>query len=161
MPNTELTNPVTQRSAGGLIYRRQHNQIEVCFIKDSYGSWTFPKGHIESGETIEQTARREIAEETGIDPNQLKLIADLGEINYRFISDFARDKTGQTIKGPVNIHKFVRYYLFEAPADTGLKHQAEEIEGAEWVPLEKIDEVNGYEDNAEIINQTKAVLLLG
>jgi len=144
-----------QYSAGGVVYRQHNSQINICFIKDSYGAWTFPKGHIENGESPEQAAKREIAEETGIPIDRLELKADLGEISYWFTSDFARDKIGSDQEGPITIHKNVCYYLFEVPYDTKLSHQIEEVEAADWVPLAKIDEMNGYEDNLPIVTKTK------
>jgi hypothetical protein len=46
-------------SAGGVICRRTNGGIEALLIKDSYGNWGFPKGHVEPGETLEGAALRE------------------------------------------------------------------------------------------------------
>ena len=46
-------------------------------VKDSYGKWSLPKGHVEPGETMEQTALRETTEETGL--TKLKIIEKLGK----------------------------------------------------------------------------------
>ena len=57
-----------EKSCGALVYRiTQSGQKELLFIKHRHGThWSFPKGHVESGETEIQTAAREIWEETGL-----------------------------------------------------------------------------------------------
>ncbi|MBZ4359444.1 NUDIX domain-containing protein, partial [Mycobacterium tuberculosis] len=52
--------------------------------------WSLPKGHIEEGETAEQTAIREVAEETGI---QGVVVAELGSIDYWFVTEGRRQHT--------------------------------------------------------------------
>ena len=52
-------------SAGGLVYRMEKDELQVQMIQDRYGKITLPKGKMEAGETIEETALREILEETG------------------------------------------------------------------------------------------------
>src|SRR6185369_9397980 len=54
-------------SAGGVIYRRTQTGIEVCLIATKGGTrWQLPKGKRENGETLEETAAREVLEETGL-----------------------------------------------------------------------------------------------
>jgi 8-oxo-dGTP pyrophosphatase MutT (NUDIX family) len=146
-----------QHSAGGVVYRSNGQGVDVCMIKDSYGRWTFPKGHVEANETLEETARREIAEETGIDQTALHLQKELGEINYWFISNYDRD-TGKTGGKPVKIHKYVTYYLYDVPFDTELTPQQGEVDDIAWIPLSEIDRHNEYEDNLPIIKAAKNYL---
>ena len=57
-----------EKSCGGIVYRKFHGNTEILLIKHiKSGYWSFPKGHVENGETEEETAKREIKEETGID----------------------------------------------------------------------------------------------
>ena len=58
-----------EKSCGALVYRVTPNgQKELLFIKHRHGThWSFPKGHMEEGETEVQTALREVKEETGLD----------------------------------------------------------------------------------------------
>ncbi len=142
-----------EHSAGGLVYRQQGREVDICMIKDSYGRWTFPKGHLEANESLEEAARREISEETGIDEALLRRRRELGEINYRFVAAFGG---GQ----PKNINKFVSYYLFEVPPSVELTAQVGEVKSAEWVPLSEIDRFNDYEDNVAIIERAKKSLEL-
>ena len=43
-------------SAGGIVFRKVGNTISFAVMKDSYGKWTFPKGHVELGEDLEEAA---------------------------------------------------------------------------------------------------------
>ncbi len=55
------------RAAGAVVYTRgDDGALRVLVIKDRYGAWTIPKGHLEPDEAEEAAAVREIAEETGI-----------------------------------------------------------------------------------------------
>ena len=57
----------TRKSCGAVIYRRRFRRTEFLVVQhESGGHWGFPKGHVASGETEMETARREIAEETGL-----------------------------------------------------------------------------------------------
>lgn len=57
---------IREKSAGAVIFRRAGRQIKYLILHYESGHWDFPRGHIERGETEEETARREIREETGI-----------------------------------------------------------------------------------------------
>src|SRR6185369_12680983 len=65
-------------SAGGVVVRFRNDQPEILLIRDlDYNDWFLPKGHVEEGETLEQTALREIEEEAGL--INLKIIEFLGK----------------------------------------------------------------------------------
>lgn len=118
-------------SSGGIIYRKRGDAIEFFFIRDPYGRWTFPKGHQELGETLVETAIREIDEETGL--RGLHYIATLGKTRFRF-------KRGRT-----TVEKTVHLYLFEAPPGREEKLPGTEgIHEAQWFPLEKAKQMSGY-----------------
>jgi len=57
---------VKEISAGGVVYRKEGDRLELLMIEDRYGKWTLPKGKQEAGEEVEETALREIREETGL-----------------------------------------------------------------------------------------------
>ena len=144
-------------SAGGVVYRSNGQSVDICLIKDMYGHWTLPKGHMEPNETLEETARREINEETGIDPATLRLRRELGEINYHFTSDFKRD-TGRADGTKVNIHKYVTFFLYEVPYDTELTAQQGEVEEIAWLPLADFEKYNEYEHSLTIIKAARQFL---
>ena len=61
-----------EKSAGIIVFRRENHQVYYLLLEDGLGYWGFSKGHVEAGETLEQTARREAREETGLEDIQLK-----------------------------------------------------------------------------------------
>ena len=84
------------------------------------GRWSLPKGGIEKGEKPEATALREIAEETGLPINQLRLIQRLPDVSYAF-----------GWHGTV-VFKTVSNYLVELSGDATLAPQLSEVEDARW-----------------------------
>ena len=57
-----------EKSCGAIVYRKFHGNTEILLIKHvNSGHWSFPKGHVEAGETEIETAKREVMEETAID----------------------------------------------------------------------------------------------
>ncbi len=78
-----------------------------------------PKGHLDADETAEQAARREVAEETGVDAD---LVEELGDVRYRY------DRRGR------RIDKVVRFYLFRYRSGDIADHD-HEIEEARWISL--------------------------
>jgi ADP-ribose pyrophosphatase YjhB (NUDIX family) len=69
-------------SAGGVVYKRTRQGLRLSLMLDPFGKWTFAKGHVEPGETIEQAAVRETTEEMAI--RGLKLKHPLGIIDFWF-----------------------------------------------------------------------------
>lgn len=75
---------VREPTAGGIIFRRRKTdgEVEILLIQDAKDRWTIPKGHIEPGETAQQTARREIGEEVGL--FDIEILGWLGKIHFRY-----------------------------------------------------------------------------
>lgn len=134
-------------SAGGVVYRKQGDGLQIQMIQDRYGKITLPKGKMEPGETVEQTALREILEETGING---KIEEKLEVIAYQY---------NHATAGIVD--KEVHYYLVEAVGGD-LQAQIEEIRGVEWLhPLEAWNQQthSGYGNNDSVLQ--KALVKLG
>jgi 8-oxo-dGTP pyrophosphatase MutT (NUDIX family) len=134
-------------SAGGVVYRKNELKLEMMMIEDRYARWSLPKGKIEQGETIEQTAIREIEEETGIIG---KIVDPIEVIFYNYY----HPKYGQ-------IKKEVHYYLVEAIKGE-LEAQVSEINCVKWCdPHEawKLQSSQGYENNHTVVR--KALNQLG
>lgn len=137
-------------SAGGVVYRKKNGQIEVGFILDPYDKWSFPKGHLERAEKTEEAARREAEEEIGI--KGLKIRDYLGKTDFWFKDRFVQ-------KGEL-VHKFLHYYLIEAPSGVEAKPQKKEkIQEVAWVPLRDAYLKSDYEDIEPLLR--KAIIKLG
>ena len=130
---------VDETSAGGLVLDFAHDVPHGALIgrTDRKGRlrWSLPKGHLEDGESAEQAAVREVAEETGI---QGEIFGELGTIDYWFVAEGRR------------IHKTVHHYLMRA---TGGELSDADIEVTEvaWVPLPEIIRRLAYPDERELV----------
>ncbi len=96
--------------------------------------WSLPKGHIEQGETAEQTAIREVAEETGI---RGSVLAALGSIDYWFVTEGRR------------VHKTVHHYLMRSLGGE-LSDDDVEVTEVAWVPLEELPRRLAYADERKL-----------
>lgn len=104
--------------------------------------WSLPKGHIEPGETAEQTAVREVAEETGI---HSRVLRPLGSIDYWFVAEDRR------------VHKTVHHFLLEAVAGE-LSDEDVEVTEVAWVPLGELDERLAYADERRLVRRAVDLL---
>ncbi|HBC7266448.1 TPA: NUDIX hydrolase [Corynebacterium striatum] len=96
--------------------------------------WSMPKGHVENGEDKHVTAEREVWEETGIHG---KVFADLGMIDYWFVSDGVR------------IHKTVHHHLLRF-VDGILNDEDPEVTEVSWVPVSELIEHLAYADERKL-----------
>lgn len=120
---------VRETSAGGVVVDVHRGQARTAIIarynRGGRLEWCLPKGHLEPGETLDQTAAREVAEETGIHGRVLLI---LGAVDYWFSTPTHR------------IHKRVHHYLLEAIGGeiTIANDPDQEAVDAIWYPLEKV-----------------------
>jgi 8-oxo-dGTP pyrophosphatase MutT (NUDIX family) len=115
--------PLRQRratAAGGVVLRESEHGPEVALLgRANDGSWVFPKGTPTAGESLAQTALREVREETGLD---VRIVRPLGEMTYSFAAAGER------------VHKVVHFFLMEATGGDPSLHDAEYDE-VRWVPV--------------------------
>ncbi|MGH3716559.1 MAG: NUDIX hydrolase [Micromonosporaceae bacterium] len=137
---------VEEVSAGGLVVREGDGQIVGVLIAkhDRRGRlvWSLPKGHVEDGETLEQTAVREVREETGVSG---EIVGPLGEVDYWFVF------------GGRKIHKTVHHFLLRRVAGELSDHDIEVVEVA-WVPLSEITGRLAYPDERRLMGQVRELL---
>lgn len=119
-------------SAGGVLFRDD----EVLLIKNPSGVWSFPKGNVEKGEKPEETAVREVLEETNV---RGKVVDYVGEISYWY-----------QLKGE-KIFKRVKYYLMEYVE--GEPRPSWEVLDAKFFPVEKAREFLKYKGDKEIFRK--------
>lgn len=131
-------------SAGGIVFRRKGNRIWVAMMQDPFGKWTFPKGHVETGEELEEAAARETLEELGLE--QVRLLEGLGKIDIWF-----RDRYQK--KGKL-IHKDIHYFLFETPGNAVLHPDPDEHAlAAKWVPISVLLKESSYPDMLPVLHR--------
>ncbi|MDX2194428.1 MAG: NUDIX domain-containing protein [Gemmatimonadales bacterium] len=115
--------PEVEVSAGGVVFRRDATAgVLVLLIRDAYGNWGFPKGHLEGDETPAEAARRETHEETGLGALALHGPIRLIDWHFRF-------------RGR-HIHKFCHFFLFETADAAACPQAAEGITDCAWLPFD-------------------------
>lgn len=96
-----------EKSAGGIVYRKRHHDIEILMLAWKNAKWdteyVLPKGHIENDETAMETALREISEETGLAEKDLEVIKFMNKISYTFVATY--------LEGSPTINKDVFLFL--------------------------------------------------
>jgi 8-oxo-dGTP pyrophosphatase MutT (NUDIX family) len=133
MPSARAT------SAGGVVLRQGESGTELVLgrrRRERDGvTWSLPKGTPSGDETMEQTALREVEEETGL---QVRIVAPIGPIEYYFVQSGTR------------IHKTVHYYLMEAVGgDLGLHdHEFDEVR---WVRTDDAPTIMTFSTEREVV----------
>lgn len=128
---------VREPTAGGIVFRHGEKGVEILLIQDAKDRWTIPKGHIEEGETAQQTARREIGEEAGL--SQVDILGWLGKIHFRYR----------------RIDKLVlmttQIYLVRAKGDTNAIQKEEWMNGIKWFTFQDALDAIEYEDIGKLM----------
>src|SRR4051812_30905989 len=126
--------------AGGVVCRDEGSGSRFLLVRASRPpfDWVIPKGHIEPGETPEQTASREVAEEAGVGADVERAVGDL-----RF------QARGQLI----NVRYFAMRYRADVPA-------AEDRE-LQWCSLADCERLLLFEDAREMVRRTARALTTG
>ena len=129
-----------EKSCGALVVRRGQTECEILLIKHRGGHWAFPKGHVEAGETEEQTALREVEEETG-----LRVKLDTG---YREMVTFS--PAPKVLKDVV---------YFAATVIDGVETpQLSEVSDVLWVPFSKAERYITFENDRHLFRSMQQYL---
>ncbi len=126
-------------SAGGVVVRQTPAVDEplVLLIRDSYGKWGFPKGHVEGGEGPDVAAVRETAEETGL--TDLRLIGPIDTIKWRF-----------QWRGSL-VYKTCHFFLMESATEETSPQLAEGITACRWETFDRAHELIPYANAREVL----------
>ena len=131
----------TEVSAGGVVYRRADDHIEVLLAarRTRRGdlAWGLAKGGIEADESAEQAAVREVREETGI---EARIESSLGETRYFYVWE------------DVRIRKTVHFFLMRATGGDPNEHD-DEMEDVKWFPLERALKRAAYRGEREVLGR--------
>ncbi|MFN8620949.1 MAG: NUDIX hydrolase [Chloroflexota bacterium] len=126
-------------SAGGVVLRETPDGRELVLgrrRRERDGvTWSLPKGTPNAGETLEETALREVTEETGL---EVRILAPVGPIEYVFVQ-----------RG-VRIHKTVHYFLMEVTGGR-LEDHDHEFDEVRWVGLHDAETLMSFPTERRIV----------
>ena len=113
-------------AAGGVVIETDGAGTSRVLLvhRPAYDDWSFPKGKTEPGETIEQTALREVKEETGLD---CRVLRELGSVRYEYYSRAGRLKP-----------KVVHYFLM-AHVDGIIATEGDEVDSVLWFEISEAE----------------------
>src|SRR4051794_22245088 len=136
-------------SAGGVVVRRLRGVWVMAAIRPAGkkpGVWALPKGNIGRGEKPDETALREVAEETGI---EARLLEKLGDVRYVYTW------SGERIFKVVSFYllRYSRGRLGDLPAPT-----AHEVAETRWLPLEEAPRLLAYGGEREMAEKAIAAV---
>ncbi|MEC9298464.1 MAG: NUDIX hydrolase [Gemmatimonadota bacterium] len=126
-----------EHSSGGVVARRMDGNVHLLLIRDPYGNWGLPKGHVENGESSCEAALREVREETGL--THLEAGPSLGSIDWHF-----------RLKGDL-VHKFCDYFLMASPHGDTSPEVSEGITECRWLPVDEAIETVAYDNAREVV----------
>ena len=135
---------ILEESCGAVVYTRVGGELRFVLVRSLEGIYGFPKGHVEPGETPEQTALREIFEETGL---RVKL-----RPGFQFIDE-------HPIPGKPGVLKVISYFLAEY-ADQPIRAQESELLGAGLYSYDEAQSLFRYEDTRRILKKAYEFLAI-
>lgn len=132
-----------QVSAGAILFRERQDQREYLLLKNRVGDWEFPKGGVEDDEELQQTANRELEEETNISDFRL-LDGFRDDYSYTFYADGERiEKT---------VHLFIAK-SYEQHADLSDEHS-----DLQWRDYEQARNTLSHDEPRRILDDAHAFL---
>lgn len=126
-----------EKSCGAVVFTRVDGQVKFALVQQLQGFYGFPKGHIEAGESEQETALREIFEEIHIAPTLIE--------GFRTVDE-------HLIPNKPGVIKQVVYFLGEF-ADQEIVFQKEELLSAPLVSYEEAMELFEYESSRRILKE--------
>ncbi|MFV0401401.1 MAG: bis(5'-nucleosyl)-tetraphosphatase [Oscillospiraceae bacterium] len=130
-----------EKSCGALVYRKNKGRVDFLLLVHRLGGhWSFPKGHVEKGETEKETALREVKEETGL--------------SIRLLPGF-RQKVSYSPRPGVD--KDVVYFLGYAE-DSRTVMQEEEVSELRWIDIAECHKYLTYKNDRVLLSSAKRYL---
>lgn len=127
-------------SAGGVVYRVADKGLEVLICgRTQAGTWNLPKGTPEPGESLEDAARREVTEETGV---EVGIEAKVGTIRYTFT------RQGTTYDKTVHF-----YLMLMQPGGGDIGHHDAEFDVVQWFPVDSAVQALTYENEVRMVER--------
>lgn len=134
-----------QHSAGGLVIRKKGSRPQICLVSKKAGRvWAFPKGRVNPGEALEETAVREVLEETG---HRGEVISLLDFIEYYFFL-----KENNTF-----YHKTVTFYLMRV-LEEDAQPRDQEADSVGWYDVGVAKKKLSYLNEKKILSKAESLL---
>ncbi len=138
----------SEKSCGAIVFRRGRGGMEFLVIQHSLsvgGHWDFPKGHVEAGETEQETALREVYEEAGV---KVRLLEGFRE-EIRYVDE---------IHG---VQKTVVFFVGEAMGNSNGKCDGKEVVDFCWLEYSLALEKLTYENAKQLLKKAELFLKKG
>lgn len=158
-PGDKITRVKREFSSGGAVYKKD-KEIRWLIIKPQQSkTWRLPKGNIEKGETSQDTAIREVQEETGV---KAVVLEKLGKTTYFYFERKQKTSPASTLHG-ARILKTVVFFLMEykeGKAEIG-QRWAHEIDKVKWVTTEEAIKKLSFKDEKDILKKATSIIRRG
>ncbi|HSK71644.1 MAG TPA: NUDIX hydrolase [Pyrinomonadaceae bacterium] len=129
-----------QVSAGGAAFRQNGADFEIAIVSVKPSMrWQLPKGIVDEGETIEQTALREVREEAGI---ETEILEKIETVEYWYFGN----KNGERVR----FHKYVHFFLMKYLSGETENHDHEVAE-ARWVKIDEAIKMLAFKSEKAVI----------
>ena len=124
-----------EKSCGAVVFRKENGELKLLLLKHiNGGHWGLPKGHVEAEETEQQTAAREILEETGLNV-------------YKLYDQFRYEMEYSPVEG---VMKKVIYFVAEVK-ESEFMHQVEEVEQCIWLSYDEALQLVTYDNTKKLL----------
>ncbi|MEZ4501485.1 MAG: NUDIX hydrolase [Dehalococcoidia bacterium] len=132
-------------SAGGVVYRLAADRVEVVLVARPHTNlWALPKGTPEPGESIEETARREVGEETGL---EVAIVEPVIDIAYSFPRP----------RGGGRVDKVVHHFLMTAEGGDVADHD-HEYDLVAWYGVDEALRLMTYDNERSVVEQAARLI---
>jgi len=129
----------TAVSAGGIVFRRAEEGVEIVLVgRNAERLWALPKGTPDPGETLEETALREVREETGL---EVRIVDMVGQVEYWY-----------TAPDGDRVQKTVHYYLMEPTGGDTANHD-HEFDLVEWRHLTEAERLLTHKNQLPMLHR--------
>jgi len=133
-------------SAGGVVYKSEKGEIRVVLINPRGEIWCLPKGLVEKGESLEEAARREVREETGVKGTIVEKI-DKKDIWFFW------EEEGKKVRH----HKIIYFFLLKYQEGKTENHD-KEVKDARWIEIEEAIRLASYRNEKEILTKAYEII---
>jgi 8-oxo-dGTP pyrophosphatase MutT (NUDIX family) len=143
---TPTNSPEQAISAGGVVYRKVGDSIEIVLVsRRRERLWALPKGTPNAGESTEETALREVREETGL---EIEILEALGELRYTFIN-----------RAGVRVDKVVHHFLME-PTGGSFDDHDDEFDDVDWYDLHEAQRRLTHRNQIHILDRAAELIAM-